>query len=36
MADEVDLRIGDREGVNTSAALFELAAAFQEYVQAHS
>ena len=35
MADEVDRRIGDDEGVNTNAALFELAAAFQEYVRTH-
>lgn len=35
MADEADRRIGDDEGVNTNAALFELAAAFQEYVRKH-
>lgn len=35
MADEVDRRIGDDESVNTNAALFELAAAFQEYVRKH-
>jgi hypothetical protein len=35
IADEADPRIGDAEGINTTAALFELAAAFQEYVKAH-
>jgi hypothetical protein len=35
IADEADPRIGNDDGISTTSALFELAAAFQEYVRTH-